>query len=121
MCCDTNCLNNSVISNSIIDNGWPTWLRRRPTVVNHLGDSAISAATNPHMKAAMSELPRGLFPLEPMLELDTTDNRFRNGLLNEPLNIQEQVRDNNGRVSIPAGPGMGIDPDRDFIGQHTIH
>ncbi|MEX0344820.1 MAG: mandelate racemase/muconate lactonizing enzyme family protein [Rhizobiaceae bacterium] len=90
-------------------------------VVNHVWGSAVAVATNLHLLAAMPDLPGGLFPWEPMLEFDTTDNRFRDDLLCEPLNIQEQVKDNNGRVSIPTGPGLGIDPDRDFIRQHTLH
>lgn len=90
-------------------------------VVNHVWGSAIAVATNLHLLAAMPALPGGLFPWEPMLEFDTTDNRFRDDLLNEPLNIQEQVRNNNGRVSIPTGPGLGIDPDRDFIGRYALN
>ncbi len=90
-------------------------------VVNHVWGSAIAVATNLHLLAAMPDLPGGLFPWQPMLEFDTTDNRFRDDLLKEPLNIQEQVRNNNGRVSIPTGPGLGIDPDRDFIGRHALN
>ena len=31
----------------------------------------------------MPDLPGGLFPWEPMLEFDTTDNKFRDNLLTE--------------------------------------
>ena len=63
----------------------------------------------------MPEMPGGLFPWQPMLEFDTTDNKFRDELLHNPLEIQRQVSQNNGFVQIPSGPGLGITPDTDFI------
>jgi len=84
-------------------------------VVNHVWGSAIAVAANLHLLAAMPPLPGGLHPWEPLLEFDTTDNKFRDGLLTEPLDIQGQVKRNGGRVSVPTGPGLGVEPDRDFI------
>ena len=54
---------------------------------------------------------QGLHPWEPMLEFDTTENIFRDKLLKNPLNIQQQVKQNKGRVMIPMGPGLGVEPD----------
>lgn len=90
-------------------------------VINHVWGSAIAVATNMHLLAAMPPLPGGLFPWEPMLEFDTTDNKFRDELLQEPLDIQGQVKNNNGRVSIPDGAGIGVEPDRDFIRHYEIN
>ncbi len=89
-------------------------------VVNHVWGSAIAVATNLHLLAAMPAIPGGLHPWEPMLEFDTTDNKFRDDLLTEPLEIQNQVKANNGRVMIPTGPGLGVEPDRDFIDHYRI-
>ncbi|QGG79934.1 mandelate racemase/muconate lactonizing enzyme family protein [Litorivicinus lipolyticus] len=89
-------------------------------VVNHVWGSAIAVATNLHLLAAMPPLPGGLFPWEPMLEFDTTDNKFRDNLLTEPLDIQGQVARHDGLVSIPDGPGLGVTPDRDFIRHYSI-
>ncbi|MBT8152770.1 mandelate racemase/muconate lactonizing enzyme family protein [Epibacterium ulvae] len=89
-------------------------------VVNHVWGSAVAVATNLHLLAAMPPLPGGLFPWEPMLEFDTTDNKFRDDLLTEPLDIQGQVAKNDGLVAIPDGPGLGITPDRDFIRHYDI-
>lgn len=86
-------------------------------VINHVWGSAIAVATNLQLLAAMPPMPGGLHPWEPMLEFDTTDNRFRDELLLESLDIQEQVRTNDGYVRVPDGPGLGVEPDRDFI-QH---
>ncbi len=89
-------------------------------VINHVWGSAIAVATNLHLLAAMPPLPGGLHPWEPMLEFDTTENRFRDDLLQEPLDIQGQVKRSGGRVSIPQGAGIGVEPDRDVIAAYEI-
>jgi D-galactarolactone cycloisomerase len=89
-------------------------------VINHVWGSAIAVATNLQLLAAMPPLPGGLNPWEPMLEFDTTDNKFRDNLLQEPLSIQAQVKENGGRVKIPTDPGLGVEPDRDFIAHYKI-
>lgn len=88
-------------------------------VMNHVWGSAIAVATNLQLLAAIPPLPGGLFPSEPWLEFDTTDNRFRDELLQEPLNIQQQVKDTGGFVKIPDAPGLGVEPDRDFIKRYS--
>ncbi|KNG95630.1 mandelate racemase/muconate lactonizing enzyme family protein [Pseudaestuariivita atlantica] len=89
-------------------------------VVNHVWGSAIAVAANLQLLAAMPPLPGGLFPREPWLEFDTTDNKFRDNLLTEPINIQSQVKTNNGAVAVPMGPGLGVTPDRDVIAAYRI-
>ena len=89
-------------------------------VINHVWGSAIAVSTNIQLLAAMPPLPGGLFPWEPMLEFDTTDNKFRDELLQAPLDIQGQVKNNNGRVTIPDGVGIGVEPDRDFIEHYRV-
>ena len=82
--------------------------------------SAVAVVANLHLLAAMPAIPGGLFPWEPMLEFDTTHNSFRDDLLEEPLNIQAQVKANSGSVNIPSSPGLGITPNRDFIEKFNI-
>ncbi len=89
-------------------------------VINHVWGSAVAVATNLHLLAAMPPLPGGLHPWEPMLEFDTTDNKFRDNLLTTPLDIQEQVAKNAGRVSVPTGPGLGVEPDSEFIRHYEV-
>lgn len=89
-------------------------------VINHVWGSAVAVATNLQLLAAMPPLPGGLHPWEPMLEFDTTDNKFRDNLLTEPMNIQQQVNDNNGRVKIPTGAGLGVTPDPAFIDRYRV-
>lgn len=88
-------------------------------VVNHVWGSDIAVATNLQLLAAMPPLPGGLFPVEPILEFDTTDNMFRDDLLKNPLDIKGQVKANGGYVSIPDNPGIGVEPNPDFILKFT--
>lgn len=90
-------------------------------VVNHVWGSAIAVATNLQLLAAMPPLPGGIHPIEPLLEFDTTDNKFRDELIIEPLKIQQQVSANGGFVSIPDNPGIGVEPDPEFIRKFSIH
>jgi len=89
-------------------------------VVNHVWGSAIAVAVNLHLLAAMPPLPGGLFPWEPMLEFDTTHNHFIDDLLTVSLDIKNQVKSNNGTVSLPNGPGLGVTPQRDFLDKFRI-
>ena len=89
-------------------------------VINHVWGSAIAVATNLQLLAAMPPLPGGLFPREPLLEFDTTENRFRDELLAVPLDIQAQVKNNGGFVQVPTGPGIGVEPDQDFMKRYAI-
>lgn len=89
-------------------------------VVNHVWGSAIAVATNLQLLAAMPPLPGGLHARAPLLEFDTTDNKFRDQLLTTPLDIQGQVARTGGYVTIPTGPGLGVEPDREFIEHYEI-
>ncbi len=89
-------------------------------VVNHVWGSAIAVAANLQLLAAMPTIPGSLNPWEPMLEFDTTENVFRDGLVAEPLDVQSQVKRNGGRVAIPSGPGLGVVPDPEFIKKYEI-
>lgn len=89
-------------------------------VINHVWGSAVAIATNIHLLAALPPLPGGLFPREPMLELDTTDNRFRDELVTEPLNVLDQVKKSGGFVAVPDEPGIGVEPDRDYLARYAV-
>lgn len=89
-------------------------------VINHVWGSAIAVATNLQLLAAMPPMPGGLHPWEPMLEFDTTENRFRDDMLAVPLDIQAQVKATGGQVAIPTGVGIGVEPDRAFLKEWAI-
>jgi len=89
-------------------------------VVNHVWGSAAAIATNLHLLAAMPDLPGSMHPVQPMLEYDTTPNRFKEELLIAPFDIPGQVRRNGGWVSLPSGPGLGIEIDFDFMKRFEV-
>jgi D-galactarolactone cycloisomerase len=89
-------------------------------VVNHVWGSAVAVAMNLHLLAALPDLPGGAHPVQPMLEYDTTPNRFREELLKEPIGVLKQVKENGGWVGLPKGPGLGIEIDFDFVKNFQI-
>ncbi len=84
-------------------------------IINHVWGSAISVATNLHLLAALPDLPGSANPTQPMLEFDTTPNRFIDEILETPLRIRESVKNSGGTVQVLDGPGLGVKPDMDFI------
>lgn len=90
-------------------------------VINHVWGSAVAVAANMHLLAAMPAMPGGMHPWEPMLEFDTTPNRFRDEMLETPLGISAQVYASDGTVGLPGGPGLGVSPDRDFLDHYRVH
>ncbi|MEO1494003.1 MAG: mandelate racemase/muconate lactonizing enzyme family protein [Pseudomonadota bacterium] len=89
-------------------------------VINHVWGSAIAVTANMHLLAALPDMPGGLHPWEPMLEFDTTPNRFRDEMLTEPLDMQAQVKASGGYVGLPGGHGLGVAPDREFLDHYRI-
>ena len=72
--------------------------------------SSVLAATPPNPYTAMT------VPLqnEPVLEFDTTDNPLRRDLLTDPITLQQ------GRVAVPATPGLGVTVDRDVLSRFDV-
>jgi D-galactarolactone cycloisomerase len=57
-----------------------------------------------------------------MLEFDTTEkNIFITDLPKENFSILEQVKQNNGFVSVSENPGIGITPNLDFIKEFEVN
>jgi D-galactarolactone cycloisomerase len=84
-------------------------------VVNHVWGSAVAVAANLHLLATLPDLPGGAHPVQPLLEYDTTPNRFREELLAEPLDVLGRVAREGGTVGLPKGPGFGFEIDWDFV------
>lgn len=89
-------------------------------VVNHVWGSSIAVAVNLHLLTAQPPMPGGLHPFEPMLEFDTTPNRFRDDLALEPLALQAQVAAHNGTAAAPEAPGIGVVPDPAFLRRYAV-
>ena len=91
-------------------------------VINHVWGSAVSMSVNLHLLTAMPDMPGGLFPSKSMLEFDTTDkNIFITDLAEENFSILDQVKNNNGYAKPLETPGIGINPDKEFIKSFEIN
>jgi len=75
-------------------------------VVPHVWGTAVHIAAALQFMASMIPNPVRVNPIEPILEFDRTDNPFRQAVVTTPI---EHV---NGVVTIPDGPGLGIEIDR---------
>lgn len=89
-------------------------------VVPHVWGSDVLIAVDMHLVSVIPDIPGGLHQFEPMLEYDTTPNLFHEHLLQEPLNVLGQVKEHEGRVSPPQGPGLGIELNEDFVRKYRV-
>ncbi len=78
-------------------------------LVPHCWGTAVNIAATLQFMAALPPSPPREDTREPILEFDRTDNPFRQAVVASPL---EHV---NGWMAIPAGPGLGIEIDRDAL------
>ncbi len=83
-------------------------------LVPHVWGTAVQIAASLQFMAAMIPNPVRPNPLEPILEFDRTDNPFRQAVVKTP------VEHEGGVVSIPAGPGLGIEIDRDALAEFAM-
>ncbi|MCA0939389.1 mandelate racemase/muconate lactonizing enzyme family protein [Yangia mangrovi] len=78
-------------------------------VVPHVWGTAVQIAAALQFMAAMVPDPVRRGPIEPILEFDRTHNPFRQAVVTRPIEHE------NGWVSIPDAPGLGIEIDRDAL------
>jgi D-galactarolactone cycloisomerase len=78
-------------------------------VVPHVWGTAVHIAAALQFIAAMVPDPVRVNPVEPILEFDRTDNPFRQAVIQTPIEHE------NGVVSIPTAPGLGIEINRDAL------
>jgi D-galactarolactone cycloisomerase len=83
--------------------------------VPHVWGTGIATAAALQLLAVTQPwTPLSLQPAEPMLEFDRTEHPVRAVLLTEPI---EHVR---GVVTVPTGPGLGIEVDRAVIARFKV-
>lgn len=83
-------------------------------LVPHVWGTAVQIAASLQFMAALPPNPPRRDPIEPILEFDRTHNPFRQAVVTEPL---EHI---NGVVTIPDGPGLGIEIDRDALAEYAL-
>jgi D-galactarolactone cycloisomerase len=80
----------------------------------HVWGSAIAQAASLQLLAWLPTAHHSLFAEEPILEYDLSSHPFRQELIAKPVAITDGV------VSIPNGPGLGIEVKMDTVEQHSV-
>ena len=82
--------------------------------VPHAWGTAIGLAATMHYLASLPFTPPCLVPVPPMLEYEQTFNPFRDELSSADLTHK------GGFVSVPNGPGLGIDINREVLERYRV-
>lgn len=82
--------------------------------VPHCWGTAIGLAATMHFLASLPDSPPCLVPVPPMLEYEQTVNPFRDELSRTKLTHEGGV------VTVPTGPGLGIDVDRTVLDRYRV-
>lgn len=85
-------------------------------VVFHTWGSAVALAVALHLNAGLfAGRDAGDCPFPwPWIELDRTENPFLANLLVNPIGLKD------GDLTVPQGPGLGIEVDRDMLESHRV-
>lgn len=75
----------------------------------HVWGSAVAQAASLQLIAALPVAHHALFAREPILEYDRSSHPFRRELISKPIELVD------GRVPVPAAPGLGIEIRRDAL------
>lgn len=75
----------------------------------HCWAGGIVIAATVHLLSLLPDWSWARETESPMLELDMVENPFRDDLLAQPLDIRD------GFVTVPTGPGLGVDVDEDKL------
>lgn len=77
--------------------------------VPHVWGTGIGLAAALQLLAVLPHTPPRHTPIEPMLEFDRSEHPFRQAVL------QSDIEHADGIVTVPDGPGLGIEIDRDAV------
>jgi len=80
----------------------------------HVWGSAIAQAASLQVIAALPVAHHSLYAQEPILEFDRSSHPFRVALIARP------IRQENGWVEIPSGPGLGVEVDRTVLERYRV-
>ena len=82
-------------------------------LIPHSWGTGIAFAAGLHLVSTLDIVPGRLRMPEAMLEMDRSESALRDNLT-QPKFVLE-----NGRVSVPTAPGLGVDIDTDFLAQYA--
>lgn len=81
--------------------------------VPHCWAGAITIAATLQLHALLPPYTWGFTSDEPMLELDTYENPFRDEIVRKPVKVEQ------GFVQVPTGPGLGIEILEDVVKKYV--
>jgi len=79
----------------------------------HVWGSGVGLAAAMQFLAIVPPTPLAMNPIEPLLEFDQSVHPFRQDL------IFDAIKNENGVVKIPDGPGLGIEVNREIIDKYS--
>ena len=80
----------------------------------HIFGTGIGLAASLHAAAIVPPCPQSRGAYEPLAEFDQSPHPFRDDVLHEPLRMQ------GGRLTVPTGPGLGIQVDRTALDRLAV-
>lgn len=83
-------------------------------MIPHVWGTGIGLAASLNLLAVLPHNPPSRRPWEPMLEFDRSEHPARQAIMTKPIEHK------NGIVTIPTGPGLGIEIDRDALASFTV-
>jgi len=83
-------------------------------MIPHVWGTGIGLSASLNLLAVLPHNPPGRRPWEPMLEFDRSEHPARQAIMANPI---EHV---NGVVTIPTGPGLGIEIDREALASFCV-
>ncbi len=82
--------------------------------IPHCWGSDIIIAATVHLVSLLAEPHWGLPTDTPLLELDQSENPWRNGLAKGSFPLHE------GTIAVPTKPGLGIDVDEEVVKRYAV-
>lgn len=80
----------------------------------HVWGSAVAQAASLQVIASLPVSHASLFAKEPLLEYDCSSHPFRHDLITSPWKVED------GMISIPDGPGLGIEVRMDTVERYRV-
>ena len=81
--------------------------------VPHTCNGAVALAATLQLVAVLPDPTLSPATEAPLLEWDSGENPLRTDLLREPLTLRD------GRVTVPGGPGLGVEVDEDVLNRYA--
>jgi D-galactarolactone cycloisomerase len=82
--------------------------------VPHCWAGAVAIAATLQVLSLLPGYTFGFTTDEPMLEFDTFENPFREEVLTKPFRLEQ------GRITVPTGPGLGIEVNEEVIKKYLV-